>query len=129
MQGKEFDIRIGTSNANPYRFNFKAGLEQKEIWLETLRRSNDLTAFVFTAAGETAPTTNLDKHLLALAWAKRCCEYVLSNDKDDREAQATLDKILSRSGENLPGLLADYQKSLETTPRERAHPGRNYVSF
>ena len=114
-----YSLRVNSYAANPYKIEFRnTYLPMQELWVEGIRKASDVTTFAFTAAGETAPTTEIDKHTLALAWARNIARHVLSYRPDDDEAKATL----GQCNDELEPLMQDYIFDLETPTYEPGHP-------
>jgi hypothetical protein len=116
---RHYALRVNSAAANPYRLELRnTHNPMQELWLEGIRKASEVTTFAFTAAGETSPTTEIDKHTLALAWARNVSRFVLSYQRDDEEAKATL----AQANEELGPLMRDYLEDLETPSQPPRHP-------
>jgi hypothetical protein len=125
QKGVHWNTRFNPHHANPGRIEFPKGSPPlEELWIEAVRKSSDITTWAFTAAGETAPTTSIDRHMLALAWVKNVCKAILTYAPDDQEVQATLEQIAGKGGEKgeLTYLMEEYMRDLETPYYAPAHP-------
>ena len=89
----DYQVRTGPVDASIGRLEWSTTPPLAELWMEGLRSANDIWAFPFTAAGETAPTPNLKRRHVALAWARAICNYLITNDPADTQAKASLAEI------------------------------------
>ena len=110
-----YNLRAAHHHANPYRIEFRQGfsIDQRELWIEHLRRASDVVTLAWTAAGETSPTIPIEKRLIALDSLRRICKHVLSYATTDTAVRATLAEIEDPRGE-YKSLMLDYQRTLET---------------
>ena len=110
-----YNLRAAHHHANPYRIEFRDGfsIDQRELWIEHLRRASDVVTLAWTAAGETSPTIPIEKRLIALDSLRRICKHVLSYATTDTAVRATLAEIEDPRGE-YKSLMLDYQRTLET---------------
>ena len=110
-----FNVRAAHHHANPYRIEFRPGfsIDQRELWIEHLRRASDVVTLAWTAAGETAPTIPIEKRLIALDSMRRICKHILTYEPSDTVVRATLAEIDDPRGEYKSRML-DYQRTLET---------------
>ena len=108
-----YHVRAAHHHANPYRIEFRTQLDQRELWIEHLRRLSDVVTLAWTAAGETSPTIPIEKRLIALDSMRRICKHLLTTLPTDTEIRATLSEIDDPRGE-YKSLMLDYQRTLET---------------
>ena len=122
----EFYPRLAPHHANPTRIEIARGtrLQHKEIWLEGLRRADEIYTLAFTSTGETSPSILIDETLLGLAFVKRCCEYILSNEPEAEDARETLASVTK----DLNPMLKDYEEDLQTPSYAPAHSIRSMGS-
>ena len=113
IQRDLYHVRAAHHHANPYRIEFRTQLEQRELWIEHLRRLSDVVTLAWTAAGETSPTIPIEKRLIALDSMRRICKHLLTTLPTDTEIRATLSEIDDPRGE-YKSLMLDYQRTLET---------------
>ena len=115
IPGDSYHLRAAHHHANPYRIEFRQGfsIDQRELWIEHLRRASDAVTLVWTAAGETSPTMPFEKELVGLGSLKYICEHILSYSPTDTAVRETLRRIEDPRGE-YKSLLRDYNATLET---------------
>ena len=115
IPGDYYHLRAAHHHANPYRIEFRDGfsIDQRELWIEHLRRASDVVTLAWTAAGETSPTIPIEKRLIALDSLRRICKHVLATHTTDTAVRATLQEIEDPRGE-YKSLMLDYQRTLET---------------
>ena len=131
QRGPEYTTRLIHQDANQYRIELSRPIPQAEIWLEATRPAADFTTFVFTAAGETSPTTSIPKDLLALRWLEEICEHVLDFEEPSLhdEAAETLTKIRSGiSANSLAQKMREYTADL-VTPSVRRRTVGNWTGI
>ena len=134
FNAKDSYLRVDYHHANPYTIETprNVSLPLEELWAEILIPASDITAFAFTAAGETSPTTNAPKLLVASLWVKNVCEYILSYEPQDTEVQSTRLRLIdTKNPTGIPALMADYSRDVETPTQIPAHPlhGRSFTSI
>lgn len=128
LRNAQFHTRINLHHATQSTIELRdTRLPLAPLFAETLRKGADVTTWAFTAAGESAPTTNLPKRMLALEWALRLCRHIegqptLFNYAIDMTKVSAARASLEAPGGELAGLKRDYARDLETPTYPVAHP-------
>lgn len=135
IEGVDFNYRSSAAFVNRVEIELTdkgfARLGDRELWYEGVRPAADAYTLANTAAGESSPTVNLDKRMIAIAWGVELCEDLLLRDPSDPEANAFLDRYTRMiNGERVPAgryadLIEDYQRDLvaaQPQPQRVANP-------
>ena len=113
-KGVHYNLRSLPGSATPVTLEFPgANLPAAELWIECDRKASDIYTLAFTAAGETAPSMNIDMRLLAYYWIQNLCRELVRDDPGDAQAKQTLADLDDPRGE-FARLKKGYERDLET---------------